>query len=574
MTEASQLYEPLLKSSRQLRLLTLYPYSYPGEAIRCDLIKASLDSDPRYEALSYTWGEPINEATITVNAITLPVRRNLWDALCHLRGAEARTLWIDAVCINQNNIPERNSQVQMMRHIYEKAQRVVIWLGVERDESNLAFKFMAFISDDRRKRARTGKKLDGLAKYSGYEEELEAVQKLCQRPYWERLWIIQEVVVSQEAELYCGLDHMSWDDFSRFQKCVEDGGIEMGGDDSIQNSLAFNLDRYRVYNQTDYSNLIELLEPFSLSLCYEVRDKIYGLVGLARDANNFKIDYSRSIYDIFVDVIQLQWKEDCALLVACSQFLQRLLQGDVAKSAPSNQPPTDPLVGALGFEVGIVKFVSAESSTFEPGIFQSMLTEDDSIEQVCKDWTHDVEALIELEKNRLVTERLHTVSGKLSYALKGGQTFKAYQRTRSSGLETRNGPNDRPVSTPTIFPWGQLKRLESPPDVNIDVTGNGKLRCFVDDRGYVGAATGGIRPLDTVCQFQASDVVAILRWQESSSCYALVGSAIFPKKRQEENTPFLKDPKDSFQFSVPLSAQCTKPISLWLSPCDLQKLTD
>jgi hypothetical protein len=203
-----------------------------------------------------------------------------------------------------------------------------------------------------------------------------------------------------------------------------------------------------------------------------------------------------------------------------------------------------------------------------------MLTEDNSIEQVCKDWTHDIEALIELEKNRLVTERLHTVSGKLSYALTGGQTFKAYQRTPSSGLETRNGPNDQQVSTPTLFPWGQLERLESPPDVNIDVTGDGKLRCFVDDRGYVGAATGGIRPLDTVCQFQASDVVAVLRWQECSSCYALVGSAVFPKKRQEENTPFLKDPKDSFQFSVPLSAECTKPISLWLSPCDLQKLTD
>jgi hypothetical protein len=124
--ETSQLYETLVKSSRQLRLLILHPCKDPGEGIRCDLIKASLNSDPRYEALSYTWGKPINEATIIVNAITLPVRKNLWDALYHLRGAEARTLWIDAVCINQNNILERNDQVQMMRHIYEKAQRVGI----------------------------------------------------------------------------------------------------------------------------------------------------------------------------------------------------------------------------------------------------------------------------------------------------------------------------------------------------------------------------------------------------------------------------------------------------------------
>jgi hypothetical protein len=107
------------------------------------------------------------------------------------------------------------------------------------------------------------------------------------------------VVVSQEAELYCGKEHIPWDDFSVFQKCLEDGDIKLDGDDRIQRSSAFNLDQYRVYNRTDYSNLIELLEPFSSSLCFEVRDKIYGLVGLARDATDFQIDYSRSMYDIF-----------------------------------------------------------------------------------------------------------------------------------------------------------------------------------------------------------------------------------------------------------------------------------
>jgi len=94
-----KLYNPLLTSSRQFRLLILEPCINPREVIRCNLVSESLDSDPQYEAVSYTWGEPVNEAEITVNFVALPVRKNLWEALRHLRGTERRTLWIDAVCL-------------------------------------------------------------------------------------------------------------------------------------------------------------------------------------------------------------------------------------------------------------------------------------------------------------------------------------------------------------------------------------------------------------------------------------------------------------------------------------------
>jgi hypothetical protein len=210
------IYEPLLPSSKQLRLLILQPCTDHGETIRCNLFKTSFDYELKYGALSYTWGEPVNEAEIIVNSITLLVRKNLWEALYHLRGAVPRTLWIDAVCISQDDIPERNDQVRMMRQIYERAQRVTIWLGPKSENSSLAFNFIEFISADRRKRAMKSEKLGGTAHYSGFQKELEAVKKLCQRPYWERLWIVQEAVVSQEAELYCGRDHISWDNFSRF----------------------------------------------------------------------------------------------------------------------------------------------------------------------------------------------------------------------------------------------------------------------------------------------------------------------------------------------------------------------
>ncbi|KAE9367969.1 HET-domain-containing protein [Stipitochalara longipes BDJ] len=539
------------------------PCIEPGEAIRCNLITESLDSEPKYEALSYTWGDPVNEAEISVNSITLPVRKNLWEALHHLRGDTPRTLWIDAVCINQQNISERNEQVQMMRQIYERAQRAVIWLGVQSDNSNLAFTFMKFISSDRRIRAMKSEKLEGTRRYRGRERELEAVRQLCQRPYWERLWIIQEVVVSQDAELYCGMNHMPWDDFSRFQKCLEDGEIELNGDDSIQKSLAFNLDRYRAYNQIDYSNIIELLEAFSSSLCYEIRDKIYGLVGLARDAADFRIDYSRSLYDIFVDVMWLQDKEDCTLLIACGQFVQWLLKGEVGKSIPKIDLSRERLVGAMGYEMSSVKGV------FQPTKFQTLSQEEIILLRSTEDWRHDVERLLQFQTQGQLSNRIYVSSGNLSYALKGGETYDQYKRMR---IKKPIG-KDRTPGKPD--PWGQLNRSTTPPSLQYELPRDQGLQYFVDSRGYVGITACDARSSDTVCQFQASDVVAILRWQENSCCYSVLGSAVFPRRSWDVDTSFFVDAEETFRFSVPTSEECQRkpPISLWLTPYDLQKLT-
>ena len=566
------LYTPLLTSSRQLRLLILEPCIEPKETISCSLITESLDLNPKYEALSYTWGDPVNEAEIVVNSITLPVRKNLWDSLHHLRGDKPRTLWIDAVCINQANIPERNEQVQMMRQIYEKAQRVVIWLGIQNEDSTLAFTFMKFISSDRRNRAMRSEKLEGTKNYKDKQQELDAVRNLCHRPYWERLWIVQEVVVSQDAELYCGMDHMPWNDFSRFQKCLEDGDIELNGDDSIQKSLAFHLDRYRAYNQIDYSNIIELLEPFSYSLCYETRDKIYGLVGLARDAAKFPIDYSRSLYDIFIDVIWLQDKEDCALLFACGQFVQWLLKGEVSLSAPKPENPSRARhVGALGYQTSYIErtFSTEDHQELSPSLLKSFDKGDSTLRSTSSvNWEYDLNRLSQFQVHRELSKRMYVASVNSSYALRGGSTYDQYTRMR---IEQRWG-KDRNPKIPE--PWGQLKRPETPPTFEDELQKDHGLQYFVDGRGYIGITECDVRKSDIVCQFQASDVIALLRWQESSGCCSFLGSAVFPKRPEEADTPFFVDAKESFRFSVPTSDECqNNPISLWLTSYDLQRLT-
>ena len=142
--EASYKYEPL-EHSWSIRLVTIYPGTRrPGgvsDPVRCELKLARLDQDPHYEALSYLWGSPMAQESIQIDGAQFLVTRNLHAAILRLRSEQtSSTFWIDAICINQQDITERNKQVALMGIIYRAASRVTVWLG---EESHLDKKSMA-----------------------------------------------------------------------------------------------------------------------------------------------------------------------------------------------------------------------------------------------------------------------------------------------------------------------------------------------------------------------------------------------------------------------------------------------
>ncbi|OCL05684.1 hypothetical protein AOQ84DRAFT_298427, partial [Glonium stellatum] len=136
-----------------LRILILLPGQW-SDPIKCELHHAYICKDrdpvepqyenpegehPMYEALSYTWGDPSVQKTIELCGTPFDVGANLESALRHLRTEEhPRRLWIDAICIDQHNLEERSIQVLKMTHIYRQASRVLVWLGEESDNSNMA----------------------------------------------------------------------------------------------------------------------------------------------------------------------------------------------------------------------------------------------------------------------------------------------------------------------------------------------------------------------------------------------------------------------------------------------------
>ncbi|KAF2686157.1 hypothetical protein K458DRAFT_208860 [Lentithecium fluviatile CBS 122367] len=139
------IYRPLLPAHNSIRLLRILPSSLVAAPIRCEIIDYSLSSPRRashlYECLSYVWGSPENKQRIFVNDACLDVTRNLHSALIHLRDSDLpRVMWVDAVCIDQENLKERGQQVQFMALIYAYAAKVVVWLGEEADGSSETMK--------------------------------------------------------------------------------------------------------------------------------------------------------------------------------------------------------------------------------------------------------------------------------------------------------------------------------------------------------------------------------------------------------------------------------------------------
>ncbi|KAH8725911.1 heterokaryon incompatibility protein-domain-containing protein, partial [Phaeosphaeriaceae sp. PMI808] len=113
----------------QIRTITLHAGT-DSDPIHCTLDVVNLKAGPPYKALSYTWGPPGDTREITIDGIVVPIRENLYQALYHLRyPTTTRRLWIDAVCINQLNNAEKNSQVSQMSKIYAAAYEVLVWLG-------------------------------------------------------------------------------------------------------------------------------------------------------------------------------------------------------------------------------------------------------------------------------------------------------------------------------------------------------------------------------------------------------------------------------------------------------------
>ncbi|KAH7061022.1 heterokaryon incompatibility protein-domain-containing protein, partial [Paraphoma chrysanthemicola] len=183
-----------------IRLLRLIPNRNKSAIIECELLNCSLEPGKGthlYEALSYVWGNPIEIVPIFIDGRILSVTTNLYAALLRLRDRDiARTVWIDAICIDQANQEEKERQIQSMAKIYGHASRVIVWLGEAADDSDLALEAIRLAGAKK-----STNSLDS-------ERIQQAVLALLQRPWFRRIWILQEVAAARHVLITCGSERI------------------------------------------------------------------------------------------------------------------------------------------------------------------------------------------------------------------------------------------------------------------------------------------------------------------------------------------------------------------------------
>jgi len=306
-------YTPIDLSTNAIRVLRLCR-GYDTDPIVCEIVQIFLEDDGvPYEALSYTWGDVSVDVKITLNGHTKLVKDNLYTALhCLRRADQDRWLWVDALCIDQVNDREQSHQVNRMRLIYEKADRVLIWLGRTTDDIDLLMEMMTqFRKRVRRRDDYRRDQLDAwtrewpvLMKDSGgmwtdfNVRRRNGLIDLLRRPWFQRVWVLQEAFSAKRAAILCGRNEIATETFVVMPKLMK---VET--DDHVQSVLDIMPGYLRVTSwRNAQPDLRTLLKKFWRSRASDQRDSIYALLGISSDVRssgkldaNYTIPFSGAI---------------------------------------------------------------------------------------------------------------------------------------------------------------------------------------------------------------------------------------------------------------------------------------
>ncbi|KAK5712080.1 hypothetical protein LTR15_012149 [Elasticomyces elasticus] len=378
-------YSPV--GSRQIRLLHVQPGTgYTN--IECTLIEVDLTKDLAYEAVSYCWGSSEKPCNILCNGRRMPVTESAVDALWRFRLPTAvRTVWLDAVCIDQANTSEKGEQVVMMAEIYGSARQVLAWVGhaavgsdtlfgkLQRvlravhkdvlrrlyDEEDEATKWLlygdiysldhvrgidyrdnlerlrAYLShmlnpDEARLSSAPGRdawtsfcQIHTFLHQEGYIKQDQsfkqrplfrqlvrimtqmdwlAIVKLCARSYFERAWIVQELVLAKSTVMFVGQHTMDFDSFA-IVVSILCGTAESAGLGSIVRNAAQGI-VFALNNRLERGTQPGQLATMALA-AQQIQlkstlptDKLFALRSLAIDGDGIRVDYASEAYEIYL----------------------------------------------------------------------------------------------------------------------------------------------------------------------------------------------------------------------------------------------------------------------------------
>ncbi len=281
-------HDPLDLNTRSIRVISVIPSPDTADCqtdtvIECTIRQVPLAED-QYICLSYAWGDEASPAQIVLNGKLFMVWRNLYQFLLQARKHKlSDDLWIDAICLDQQNVQERNHQVQQMAEIYCQASSVIVWLGV--DDGADAFCLLSLLPNREVIRSyvhhcvnsngahvdRTGAYCDqcGRSRGTGMESALAAC---CHLEYFNRLWVLQEICVAKELNVWWGATQLSEDIFSRLVSKV-------------------GVPEWLRLIRNSRPSFQSICQATSRQRCTRVHDRVYSLLGIINSGAGFDVDY-------------------------------------------------------------------------------------------------------------------------------------------------------------------------------------------------------------------------------------------------------------------------------------------
>ncbi|EEH21882.2 hypothetical protein PABG_04098 [Paracoccidioides brasiliensis Pb03] len=318
-----------LEQSNAIRLAEILP-GQGNDNLQLQLHHATLQDSPPYEALSYEWAGNTGLRPVRCGSQEFHLSANLRAALRRLRYANQRRLvWVDAICIDQHNRQERSHQVSMMREIYRKAQRALIWIGEEKEHTGSAFEIIPELAENWVSQGSGDDIPPILARDTGEPNANQlldpsnsalwnSIIDVFTRPYFRRTWIIQEIIVSSEATVICGSYDVDWTSFHRAANHLVQDEFRASREPQPSTLFLIALIRRieRRFERGDL-RLRTLLRHFRASKALDPRDKVFALLGLVSHdcssnsgnpipssnassrARAIKADYTKVIEDVY-----------------------------------------------------------------------------------------------------------------------------------------------------------------------------------------------------------------------------------------------------------------------------------
>ena len=206
-------YRQLLGTN--IRLLTIHPDS-ANDTIECSLHQVPLRSAPAYYALSYVWGDVSNPKLIILNGHPFQVTENLHSALLRFQSdpkLSSSYFWIDAICINQNDVDEKSKQIPRMAEIYTSTKLVVAWLGPNSPTDDAMIRHLfnkAALFQHKIKQEGIQSQSDVSAWnqrhpefWEDFETLIAALAWVQRRAWFSRIWVLQEAILCERSCRLC-----------------------------------------------------------------------------------------------------------------------------------------------------------------------------------------------------------------------------------------------------------------------------------------------------------------------------------------------------------------------------------